>query len=85
MKVASLFVALAATVNAFAPSSTFTPSTVSVNNARSGRSSSSLSMAMERTYIMVSTIFILLFVLLQQLFQLIVGASDVWNVVCVYM
>ena len=84
MKVASLFVALAATVNAFAPSSTFTPSTVSVNNARSG-SSSSLSMAMERTYIMVSTIFIILFVLVQQLFQLIVGASDVWNVVCVYM
>ena len=84
MKVASLFVALAATVNAFAPSSTFTPSTVSVNNARSG-SSSSLSMAMERTYIMVSTIFIISFVLVQQLFQFIVGASDVWNVVCVYM
>ena len=84
MKVASLFVALAATVNAFAPSSTFTPSSVSVNNARSG-SSSSLSMAMERTYIMVSTMFIILFVLVQQLFQLIVGASDVWNVFRVYL
>ena len=60
MKVASLFVALAATVNAFAPTSTFTPSSVSVNNARSG-SSSSLSMAMERTYIMVRTIRIPLF------------------------
>mmetsp|Transcript_21425 Transcript_21425/g.51792 ORF Transcript_21425/g.51792 Transcript_21425/m.51792 type:complete len:191 (+) Transcript_21425:39-611(+) len=49
MKVAALFVAFAATANAFAPSSSFTPS-VSVSNARSG---SALSMAMERTYIMI--------------------------------
>jgi hypothetical protein len=49
--VAFLFAAIAATtVGAFAPSSSFTP-VVSVNNART--SGTALSMAMERTYIMV--------------------------------
>jgi hypothetical protein len=52
MKIAFLFAAAAAaTAQAFAPSSSFTP-VVSVNNART--SGSALSMAMERTYIMVS-------------------------------
>jgi hypothetical protein len=52
MKVTFLFAAFAAaTAQAFAPSSSFTP-VVSINNART--SGSALSMAMERTYIMVS-------------------------------
>ncbi|KAL7520522.1 hypothetical protein ACHAWX_005243 [Stephanocyclus meneghinianus] len=52
MKVAAIFAAIAATANAFAPcSSSSTPSLLaSTSNARPG---SALSMAMERTYIMI--------------------------------
>lgn len=50
MKVAALFTAFAATANAFAPSSSFT-SSLSVSQV--GNGNSALSMAMERTYIMV--------------------------------
>lgn len=54
MKVAYLLVAFAATANAFAPSSSFI-SSVSVSNARTSSENTALSMAMERTYIMVRT------------------------------
>jgi hypothetical protein len=52
MKVSFLFAAFtAATAQAFAPSSSFAPLVPVNNNART--SASALSMAMERTYIMV--------------------------------
>jgi nucleoside-diphosphate kinase len=51
MKVAALLAAFAATANAFAPSSSFTSSLSGIQTGNVG--SSALSMAMERTYIMV--------------------------------
>ena len=51
MKIVALLAALVGSAAAFAPSSSFTPSTTVANAGRT--SGSALSMAMERTYIMV--------------------------------